>query len=186
MTARQHRNFPDLVTKANVIDNMAGYVEGQMKRPESSRVNWGDHARSYFEGENPNVVLLRYEDLVGNGERALADAMSKLTGEEADPERVRDTVKKFSFQRQAGRQPGHEDRSSFLRKGQAGDWANYFTREAAEIFDHHCGDMLIAAGYESDRSWLESVDTAPGEPAPVPAPAHQAGREVRLPHHPGP
>lgn len=156
MTAAQRRMFPGLVNKANVRDNIAGFVERQMKHPHSSRVNWADHVRSYFEMNNPNVVLLRYEDLLRDGEAALATAMSRLTGEEADRERVRDTIKKFSFTRQADRPLGAKERSGFLRKGQVGDWRNHFTRHAANIVEQYCGDMLIAAGYEADHSWVES------------------------------
>lgn len=56
----------------------------------------------------------------------------------------------------AGRPPpGDEQGSSFLRKGQVGYWANYFTRSAAEAFDRRCGEMLIRAGFETDHSWVE-------------------------------
>ena len=44
----------------------------------------------------------------------------------------------------------------------AGDWRNHLTREAAEIFDHYCGDMLVAAGYEPDRSWVEGCEPSGG------------------------
>ena len=164
-----------MVNKANVRDNIAGFIERQMAKPDSARVNWGEHVRSHFDGRNPNVVLLRYEDLVQNGELALAGAMSQLTGQEADLDRVRDTIKKFSFQQQAGRHAGQEDRSSFLRKGQAGDWANHFTLEAAEIFDHFCGQMLIRAGYERDRSWVRSCgrEASPADGVSELTPAEQ-------------
>lgn len=66
----------------------------------------------------------------------------------------------FSFAKQAGRKPSKEDKSSFLRKGTTGDWRNYFTPEAAEVFDHYCGDALIAAGYEPDRSWMEGLSSS--------------------------
>ena len=96
--------------------------------------------------------------------------MSELTGEEADPDRVAESLNRFSFQRQAGRRPGDEQRSSFLRKGAVGDWANHFTGTAAEIFDRWCGEMLVRAGYETDRSWVRSFaagDTAAGAPIPA-------------------
>ena len=169
MTARQRRNFPGLVNKVNVRENLAAFVERQMCQPVSSLVNWGKHVRSYFEVKNPNIVLWRYEDQLRDGEATLACTIRQLTGQNPDPQRVRDTVRKFSFRRQAGREPGQEDRSSFLRKGQAGDWVNYFSREAAEIFDRYCGDMLIAAGYEHDHSWVQSCgasnDGIPGAAA---------------------
>ena len=160
LTASQRRLFPGLVNKTRVRDNIAAFIQRQMTKPHSSRVNWAGHVRSFYEVNHPRMTLLRYEDLVDNGEAHLAEAVSKLTGKEADPERVRDTVKKFSFQRQS-RRPSGQASPSFLRKGQAGDWVNHFTREAAEIFDHYCGEVLITAGYERDHSWVHSVEPAP-------------------------
>ena len=156
LTSRQRRMLPGLVNKANVRDNIAPFIERQMRRPVSSRVNWADHVRSYFEVNHPHIVLLRYEDLLHDGESALAKAMSELTGEEANAEQISITIKRFSFARQARRRRGPEG-SHWLRKGQAGDWVNHFTHEAAEIFDHYCGDTLIAAGYETDHTWVDSV-----------------------------
>ena len=157
LTARQRRVFPGLVNKNNARANMAGFIQRQMVSPHSARANWGDHVRSFFEVDNPNVVLLRYEDLLTDGSTALAEAMSQLTGEEPNVARAAESLTRYSFRRQSGRDPGQEVRSAFLRKGQAGDWKNHFTRETAEIFDHYCGDTLIAAGYENDHTWVESV-----------------------------
>ncbi|MEE9131783.1 MAG: sulfotransferase domain-containing protein [Phycisphaerales bacterium] len=157
LTSRQRRMLPGLVNKANLGDNIAPFMERQMRRPVSPRVNWADHVRSYFEVDNPNVVLLRYEDLLANESTALAKAMSQLTGEEPNVARAAESLKRYSFRRQSGRDPGQEVRSAFLRKGQAGDWKNHFTHQAAEIFDHYCGDTLIAAGYEADHAWVDSV-----------------------------
>ncbi|MHC4414060.1 MAG: sulfotransferase domain-containing protein [Planctomycetota bacterium] len=161
MTAHQRRMFPGLVNKANVHDNIAAYVERQLVKPQSSRVNWADHVRSYFDVNNPNVVLVRYEDLLRDGETIFAKAMSELTGKEADLEEVRYAIKRYSFQRQAKRRPGPEG-AHWLRKGQSGEWMDCFTREAAEIFDRYCGDMLVATGYEPDHSWVGSCQGGPG------------------------
>jgi hypothetical protein len=157
LTRIQRRNLPGLVNKADVRGNIAAFCERQMMKPLSSRVNWGDHVRSYYEVENPNVALARYEDLLKEAEATLAAVLSRLSGEQPDAEGVRATLKKFSFERLAGRTRGQEDRTSFWRKGQAGDWSNHFTREAAEIFDRYCGDMLITAGYEPDHAWVDAV-----------------------------
>ena len=165
MTARQHRMFPSLVNKVNVHDNLTAFVNRMMRKPESARANWGEHLRSYYASDNPNVVLLRYEDLMQDGPNTLGRVMSELTGEEADADRVRESLDRFSFERQAGRRRGDERRSNFLRKGLVGDWTNHFTRSAAEAFDRSCGDMLIRAGYETDRSWVESCNPALPDPA---------------------
>ncbi len=167
LTSRLRRIFPGLVNKANIRDNFAPFLERQMRHPASARANWAEHARSFFEVRNPNVVLLRYEDLLGDGEKTLAEAMARLTGGEPDFQRAGDALSRYSFQKLAGRSPGQEDRSSFFRKGQAGDWVNHFTREAAEIFDHYCGEMLITAGYEHDHAWVRSCPQASDAPAPV-------------------
>jgi hypothetical protein len=157
MPRRIRRNFPGLVNKDHVRGNLAGFIERQMRRPQSSRFNWGDHVRTYFDRARSDVPLLRYEDLLASGPSSLAAAMTTLSGAPADEDRARLTIEKFAFEKQAGRSSGAEDRSAFLRKGQAGDWRTHFTRDAAEIFDRFCGDALIAAGYEHDRRWVESV-----------------------------
>ena len=162
LTVRQRRLFPGLVNKANVHDNIAGFVQRMMKRPQSARANWGVHARSLFEKRHSNAVLLRYEDLINDGELALSDAMTRLTGRDADGDRVREAIRKFAFKRQANRRPARGERAGFLRKGEPGDWARCFSREAAEIFDRHCGDMLIAAGYEKDHTWVDA-DMSPDD-----------------------
>ena len=119
--------------------------------------NWGQHVRAYFAVKHKRFVMLRYEDLLGEGSGALATAMGELTSDEPDKRRAEMALEKYAFGKLADRKPGVEIREAFMRKGTAGDWRNHFNREVAEIFDHHCGDMLIEAGYERDRSWVEQV-----------------------------
>ena len=190
VSPRQRRAPSRFAKEANTGDSIAAFVERQLtaRKPFSSPVNWDKHVRSYFEVKNPNVVLVRYEDLLRDGETTLAKAMAELTGEEADLGRVRDAINKFSFERQTGRPAGVEDRSAWFRKGQAGDWVNLFTREAAEIFDRYCGDTLIAAGYEADHSWVESFRDQSREPAQTTVPLGTGGNTgaARFSHPQGP
>ena len=62
-------------------------------------------------------------------------------------------VEKYSFEKLSGRKQGQENNSKFLRKGIAGDWKNYFNKEARELFDFYAGAQLVKLGYEKDRSW---------------------------------
>lgn len=157
----------------NPRKHFAAFIDRQMHKPFAARVNWGDHVRTWLDNKNPHVALIGYEALLADGVATLTSAVRAITGsDEVDPERARWAVEKFSFARQSGRKSGTEDRTTFLRKGKAGDWTNHFTREAAEIFDRHCGGALIDAGYAPDRSWVASCtdDLAPpAAPGPQPA-----------------
>lgn len=48
----------------------------------------------------------------------------------------------------------NESPRSFLRKGIVGDWRNYMTDEAAQIFNEEAGDTLIQLGYAENNYWL--------------------------------
>lgn len=167
--------FPGLVNKADVSTNLPRFVEQQLLKPAATRVNWGRHALSFLETRRDDWAMLKYEDLLADGPRALGAAMERITGKPADEERVRSALDRFSFTRQSGRKAGEESRASFLRKGQAGDWRNHFTREMAEMFDRHCGKALIGAGYEPDSAWVQQCPALyQGESAPVEAVAGNA------------
>lgn len=159
LTRQQRAIFPGLVNKADVAKNLPRFIERQMTHPTSCRVNWGRHVASYLESRRSDWAMLRYEDLLSDGQRALSAAMATVSGAPADEERVAMALDRFSFARMSGRSKGQENRNSFLRKGEAGDWKNHFTREIAEIFDRACGDSLIGAGYEPDRSWVSACPT---------------------------
>ena len=57
-----------------------------------------------------------------------------------------------------GRKAGDEDRSSFIRKGVAGDWVNHFTKDTSKLFQELAGDALLALGYEKDPEWWKRLD----------------------------
>ncbi len=48
---------------------------------------------------------------------------------------------------------GSDDHASERRKGQVGDWVNYFTNKSKRWFKQEAGEALIAAGYASDNNW---------------------------------
>ncbi|MCU0443633.1 MAG: sulfotransferase domain-containing protein [Microscillaceae bacterium] len=60
----------------------------------------------------------------------------------------------LSFEKlSGGRKTGNENIKSHYRKGQAGDWKNYFKEEHKIIFKEKYGDLLIKLGYEKDLHW---------------------------------
>ena len=46
-----------------------------------------------------------------------------------------------------------EDLKSAKRKGQSGDWCNYFNDRITRIFKEEAGQALVDAGYEKDLNW---------------------------------
>lgn len=159
--ARLRRVFPKLTDKADVRGNMAAFVESQMDRPIGCRWTWAEHVRSALDQERPGVAVVRYEGLVADTPAVLSGAIATLNGEAMDPRRVAAAVERWSFEAQSGRSRGQENTGSFLRKGRPGDWETYFTPEAARVFDRHAGEMLVRAGYEPDRSWVDRLASDP-------------------------
>ena len=101
-----------------------------------------------------DVTHVRYEDLRRNTAVELQRIVLELTGRRLGLEEVVTIAEEFSFERQAGRRPGEEDKRSFLRKGVVGDWRNHFSPKARETVDRDAGDELILLGYERDRTWV--------------------------------
>ncbi len=157
LSKREKRMFPGLVNKDDVATNFPRFLEAQMKEPFASRFHWGEHVARSMDALKPGHTRVQYERLLSDGPAELARVVAELADAPADEERVGWTIEKFSFARQSGRKSGKESRTAFLRKGAAGDWRNHFSRESAEIFDRYCGEALVRAGYEPDRSWVQSV-----------------------------
>jgi hypothetical protein len=98
--------------------------------------------------EDPNVKLIRYEDLTGDsGFQEIQDLMSFLDVA-LGPQELRELLDRCSFDRlSGGRRRGEADRSSHYRSGVAGEWSQYFTPRVAERFDEVAGGLLPLFGY---------------------------------------
>ena len=43
--------------------------------------------------------------------------------------------------------------SSFFRKGESGDWENYFSDADKVLFKEIAGDLLVEMRYAADHTW---------------------------------
>ena len=93
--------------------------------------SWADHILS-FKNSTDKLMMIRYEELLTRPAEKMEEALSWI-GHFHHHDVVR-VVDKFEFKKQSNRDQGTEDRSSFLRKGISGDWKNYFTGEAEDVF----------------------------------------------------
>ena len=113
------------------------------------------------------MIYLTYEQLISNPQATVMRVITEMTGQEPDPGREPDR-RQVRYERQTGgRAAGVEDRSSFIRKGVAGDWVNHFSRASAEL-SPTCRRRHHLLGYEEDPSGgkialprLNEVDTSP-------------------------
>lgn len=141
------------------IKNLSAFIQDEFDRPRDSRQNWRDHVMNWHDGGRgrSNVIYLTYEQLISNPQATVMRVITEMTGQEPDPWVVNQTVDKYDMKRQTGgRAAGVEDRSSFIRKGVAGDWVNHFSRASAELFHQLAGDAIISLGYEEDPQWWEN------------------------------
>ena len=142
----------------NAVAIMPRFIEYVHHSARTSRKQWRAHVSSWR--DRPGVVYTTYESMLASPEAELCRILTGLTGGEPESWRVEMAVEKFSMRRQTGRAPGEEDTASFIRKGVAGDWKNYFNLEARRVFDRLAGDTLIELGYEPDHAWVEADEPA--------------------------
>jgi hypothetical protein len=106
--------------------------------------SWSDAA-----SEDPNVKLIRFEDLTGDGGfRSIQDLMA-FCDIALGPQELQEVLDRCSFDRlSGGRRKGEADRSSHYRRGVTGDWAKYFTPRIDQRFNEVAGDLAPLFGYE--------------------------------------
>lgn len=138
----------------DVRENLAKFIEYAFERQRSPGFNWSHFFDSWH--DQSSAVHTSYESFRENPVHELL-RVSEALGFVCSNELAWQAVEQFSFQRLTGREPGHEERGKFVRKGIVGDWKNQFTIEAAQIFDHYVGERLYQGGFETDRDWLKRI-----------------------------
>ena len=96
------------------------------------------------EQRDPNVLFVRYEELIGPRSQAEFQRFFEHAGIRFPEAVLRELLKKYSFESQSGRQPGEEDQGSKMRKGVAGDWRNYFDDRLSQKFAEAAGEAAHA------------------------------------------
>jgi len=101
---------------------------------------------------HPNVIVTRFEDLVGSkgggDDLAQLQLISKLVEELSLP--VSAAEQKYIASILWG--DAHGVQPTF-RKGQINKWKEIFTPEHKKLFKKYFGSLLIELGYESDNQW---------------------------------
>ena len=119
------------------------------------RFTWGDFVNRWY--EKPGVVFTSYEACLLDPYTELRKILDHFGQFGKTDEELHGIIHQHSFETQSTRKPGEEDVNSFIRKGIAGDWKNYFNKEASEIFLTYCGEELLLLGYSENDSWINDV-----------------------------
>jgi hypothetical protein len=138
----------------DIKNNLPKFIEYKFAQNSYPRFTWSDFIRSWIDKK---AIFVKYEDLLLDSAGQLANAIEKLLHIKPDQNKLEQISEKYSFNNQAKRHPGVENKSSFLRKGIAGDWKNHFNKEARIIFNHYAGAELLKLGYEKDDSWVHQT-----------------------------
>lgn len=141
---------------ADVATHLPTFIEYAFTRIHHPRFTWAGFVRRWSQSQT--AISVRYEDVRRDPSGELRRIVWQLTGLELCEDRSVRIADDFSFARLAGRSPGAEVQSSFMRKGIVGDWRNVFSASARQVFAHYAGAELRRLGYESDDRWIRSVE----------------------------
>ncbi|MEJ2596856.1 MAG: sulfotransferase domain-containing protein [Anaerolineales bacterium] len=97
--------------------------------------------------EQPDVLCLRFEELILEREAALGRILDYLQERGFTPEVERERAIELLKDAIAPRKSGT------FRKGQPGNWQEHFTQATKAHFKAIAGDLLIQLGYERDNDW---------------------------------
>jgi hypothetical protein len=132
--------------------------------PHVTSEPWVRHVSHWIIDAAPHLqrLVVRYEDLLADCERELS-RITDFLGLEVTRERVDAAVRASTFARlrELEVERGRPYRSSgpdvFVRRGEAGNWREFFGPEEIALFKMRDGDALLRLGYESDPSWGNAV-----------------------------
>lgn len=143
----------------NISENMPQFIEYMFSGYANKNMfhfSWSDMVQNIIKYKD-KICVLKYEDLLISPVQCLEKALSYYGIEFPGERKLNEIVEKYSFKNVTKRNPGEEDRKSFVRKGISGDWKNHFTEEACEVFKKYAGEELIKMGYEKDLNWSNSI-----------------------------
>lgn len=162
------RNAPGLVERTrrelgfrdceDVKENLPTFIQYIFEREGRSASPYHFTWPRFVSGwHGRGAVEVRYEDAAEDAFTTMKTALRQLGVSEIDESRLLAICERYSFANQSRRSQGEEDRGSFLRKGQPGDWKEKFSYKAGCLFEELAGHELRTLGYVADRSWPECL-----------------------------
>ena len=119
--------------------------------------SWGDHVLTWLDNAPSEFILVRYEDIHADASRELTRVL-EFAGLSVCQQAVNSAVEASNFGRMQSLEKNQYQLSQsnlatsdpsiqFVRKGEIGDWQNYFTDELLSEFINKQGKALQRLGY---------------------------------------
>lgn len=137
------------IAKTREVLNSLSLTEGLIYQLESlsgvfkALRSWAENCQA-----DPNVLLVRFEDLTGAKQFETFETLFKHCDIQMPAAELRQMLEDNSFKKlSGGREKGQEDSNSHYRKGTHGDWQNYFDDKVHQRFTELTGDLVHLLGY---------------------------------------
>jgi hypothetical protein len=127
--------------EAGLMIEMDRFVEMNL----SNFTRWNYH--------DPNILELRYEDLLADETSGFKRVFRAYGFHEAAVDRAVEIALSFTFARVSKRSVGAVRKKSHLRSGKPGEWQQLFNEKHRSHFKEHMGGALVALGYADDGDW---------------------------------
>ena len=115
--------------------------------------DWFEHVKTWYTKKN-NIMFITYEEMKQN-HRSSTEKIAKFLDISATDEVIDSIVKRTTFKNMKS-DPAlnlntyalfeNRDGGGFMRKGQVGDWKNYFTEEQNDFMNQRIKEELPEAG----------------------------------------
>jgi len=125
--------------------NSADKLYSDMKNFENYVRKWAEHIKSYNLNSS-SYKLIKFESLI-NSKKETIKSLIDYFGYNLSNIDIEKIIDNSSKKEAAKKAPRH------FRKGNEGDWRNYFSQKHKSIFKELAGNYLIELGYENDLEW---------------------------------
>ena len=118
--------------------------------------SWFDHVLGWWEHKDTeNILFLKYEELKSNLHEGVLRIAKFLRDDVPPASVINQVVEQCSFERMKTNPavdfswiPRNLDQPPFIRKGEVGDWRNYFTDEQNTVFDALYAEQMKDSGLD--------------------------------------
>jgi dTDP-4-amino-4,6-dideoxygalactose transaminase len=143
----------------NLADVLKGMIGTGIKTDDLGvqQGNYEGWIRSWW-GKDRAQAIVSYEQLHKNPVKHLKRIVKELVGIDLKTDHVVNVIERQEFQNVLKNNPEYYHS---MRKGVAGDWVNYFTRDLGRLLHERLGELMREQGYIKSDDWWEELPTEP-------------------------